>query len=653
MFMQSNLLINEKIWQTYVSSKTDEKLDDKIDPYILQVWSRCRRQHKHDHWSIPHRAKGVTFSSIQKSNAQLLNIGIPSIEDIYDYLENDNCALLLSDETGCTLSFLATPSITSSLLELGIETGMYWREGIIGNNAINSSIHLAKATQTVGFEHYKQALHEFAMYAAPLFDNTGITHGCVALILPISKASPIALALMHSVARDIASQLHAENMLTESNQHLSEVHILLEGVEEGVVAWHPNGKIHYLNQKGATLLGLTVSELGSKIDSVLTLPQQLRQAIKKGKKLDMVETTIESRGKLITLVVSLKIVKNMNNEIDRYIILLYPLDHIRNIVHQHSGNRARLTFDDISTRSDEMRRIVKQAQHAAKGRGPILLHGEDGLDKSHLAQAIHNASSRNKHPFIAINCQAIPKELMATEFLGATFSNDKSSPSKFELAQGGTLFLENVENLSSEVQAALLNLLKTGLLNLINHKILPIDVRIIATSSLNLEQSVSEKYFRRQLLLELQTFDIHIPPLRDRIEDVKEITKRKMAHIEAEQKRTFSIHPDALELLLQYKWPGNHSELRNVIERAANFSDSGEICVKDMPDSFFSLSDIPNGNANPLLSNNLLNTQKNTIIRSAKQCRGRISQMCLDLQIGRTTLWRKLKTFNIDVTDYK
>jgi transcriptional activator for dhaKLM operon len=651
--MQPHFLIDEKIWQTYVSSKTDEKLNVEIDPYILQVWSRCRRQHKHDHWSNPHRAKGVTFSSIQKSKAQLLNIAIPSMEDIYEYLENDNCALLFSDETGCTLSFLTTPTLSSALLDLGIEKGMYWREGIIGNNAINSAMHLAKATQTVGFEHYKQALHGFAMYAAPIFDNTGTTHGCVALILPISKASPIALALIHSAARDIASQLHAENMLTESNQHLSEVHILLEGVEEGVVAWHPTGKIHYLNQKGATLLGLTLSELGSQINSVLTLPQQLRQTIKQGKGLDMVETTIESKGKLITLVVSLKIVKNMKNEVDRYILLLYPLDHIRNLVHQHSGNHARLTFDDISSKSDAMCRIVKQARHVAKGRGPVLLHGEDGLDKSHLAQAIHNASPRHKHPFIAINCQAIPKELMATEFLGAPFSNDKSSPSKFELAQGGTLFLENVENLSSEVQAALLHLLKTGLLNLINHKILPIDVRIIATSNVDLEQSVSEKYFRRQLLLELQTFDIHISPLRDRIEDVVAITARKIAHLEAEKKRTFSIHPDALALLLQYSWPGNHSELRNVIERATNFSDSGEICVKDMPDTVFYLTDMGSANSTQLPSNNLLNVQKNTIICSAKQCRGKISQMCLDLQIGRTTLWRKLKTYNIDVTDYK
>lgn len=651
--MRSRPTLTKEIWHRFVSLPSLEAELPDIDPHLQQVWERCRRQQRHDHWSMPHRAKGITFASIQKSKAPFLNIAVPAIEDIYEYLENDSCAFFICDETGCTLYLCAAPDMQEKLQALGIQEGMYWREGFIGNNAISSAMHLAKATKTAGFEHFKQALHGFAIYAAPIFDGNGSAQGCIALVLPAKEASVSALGLIHSAARDIASQMRAESMLTESNQHLSEVHVLLEGVEEGVLAWYPNGKIHYLNQKGCDLLGLTSSELGKEIGTVLTLPQPVNQAIKHGKELDMIETTIESRGRLTSLVISLKIVRNDQNDTHCYIALLYPLKHIRDLVHQHAGNRARLTFDDIVGSSDAMHRAIRQARHAAKGRGPILLRGEDGLGKSHLAQAIHNASDRHGQPFIAINCQAIPKELMATEFLGSALDGDKASPSKFELAHGGTLFLDQVECLSSEVQAALLHLLKTGLLNRMNGNIVSVDVRIIATSNIDLERYVAEKHFRGQLLLELQTFNIPVSPLRDRLEDVPILAKRKLTHLIAEKKTPLSISQQAMSLLMRYRWPGNHRELRNVIERAANFAQGDIIRDSDLPENIISTSEPVTAGDQTHRSNCLADAEKSTIIRSAVHCRGTISKMCEDLQVSRTTLWRKLKNYGIEVGDYK
>lgn len=645
--------LTKEIWQAFVSQPSVEASLPDMDPHLQQVWARCRRQQRHDHWPVPHRAKGVTFDSILKSKASFLNVAVPAIEDIYEYLENDSCAFLVCDETGCSLYGCATPEMEDKLHALGITEGVYWREGVIGNNAISSAMHLAKATQTTGYEHFKQALHDLAVYAAPVFDGNGSAQGCIALVLPVEKASVSALGLIHSAARDIASQMRAESMLTESNQHLSEVHVLLEGVEEGVLAWYPSGKIHYLNQKGCELLGLTTSESGREINTILALPQCVQQAIRHGKGLDMVETTIECKGKLISLVISLKIVRNDHNETHCYIALLYPLKHIRDLVHQHAGNRARLTFDDIVGVSDAMHRTIRQARHAAKGRGPVLLHGEDGLGKSHLAQAIHNASERRGQPFIAMNCQAIPKELMATEFLGSVQDGDKTSPSKFELAHGGTLFLDQVECLSSEVQAALLHLLKTGLLNRMNGNIIAVDVRIIASSTIDLIQSVEEKHFRGQLLLELQTFDIHIPPLRDRLEDVPTLAERKRRHLEAEKKLSLSISQEAMSYLERYRWPGNHRELRNVIERAANFAHGNIILARDLPDSILHTAEHETTGNQPQYSNNLADAEKSTIIRSAIHCHGIISKMCDDLQISRTTLWRKLKHYGIKMGDYK
>lgn len=146
----------------------------------------------------------------------------------------------------------------------------------------------------------------------------------------------------------------------------------------------------------------------------------------------------------------------------------------------------------------------------------MLLHGEEGLGKAYLAQAIHNASERRDRPFITINCKAIPREAMASEFLGSQAYADKPSISKFELAKGGTLLLENVEYLTHEVQTALLQLLKTGLLNKANQMLVPLDVRLSTTTDVDINQFVEENRFRRHLLYELQSFDIHVPALRER-----------------------------------------------------------------------------------------------------------------------------------------
>ncbi len=185
--MHPRQALTKEIWQAFVTQPSVEARLPDMDPHLQQVWARCRRQQRHDHWSVPHRAKGVTFDSILKSKASFLNVAVPAIEDIYEYLENDSCAFLVCDETGCTLYGCATPEMKDKLHALGIQEGVYWREGVIGNNAISSAMHLAKATQTTGYEHFKQALHDFAVYAAPVFNGNGSAQGCIAWCYPLKK----------------------------------------------------------------------------------------------------------------------------------------------------------------------------------------------------------------------------------------------------------------------------------------------------------------------------------------------------------------------------------------------------------------------------------------------------------------------------------
>lgn len=651
--MNKNHNTSYNTWKNFVQSYSHNNNVHELEPHLVEAWEKCKRRVKYDDWSIPHKAKGPTFDSIKKRSNQLIYITSPIIEDVFEYFENKDCAIILSDETGCTLHMIGTSSLINELQNLGIEHGTYWREGVMGNNAISSSLHLARAVNTVGYDHYNMYLHEWAMYSAPVFNNSGRTIGCVGIIVSSNKSDDSLLPLMHSVAFSIASQISAEDVLYESNKYLTELNILLEGVDEAVLAWRSSGKVHYINNKCTELLGLDSSDLGVHIDKVITLSSRLKQSIKSGKKVDMLETTVECKGKLVTLVSSLRFFRDANGNTERFILLLYPLVHIRNIANQHSGNKAILTFDDIQFESKKMSIVLKKSIQAARSRGPILLRGEDGLDKNQIAQAIHNLSDRHKGPFISINCQAIPKQVISSEFLGDAIIDDRSSPSKFELSNGGTIFLENIEHLDTEVQAALLHLLKTGLLNLLNRNIVPIDVRVIATSNIDLEHAVENKLFRKQLLIELQTYDIAIPPLRHRLNDVDGIVKKKLSFIESEKRRKYTISDDCLNALKLYSWPGNHRELRNVIERAANFSENGQIELKDLPNNIFEDSISVQSESFNDYSNNLSVIQQKAIIRSAKKCNGKIKSMCDDLQIGRTTLWRKIKKYDIELSLYK
>ncbi|WP_375753663.1 dihydroxyacetone kinase operon transcriptional regulator DhaR [Vibrio sp. HN007] len=650
--MMDSIDIAHQNWTKYIAN--DESLDSAgktLDPYLKEVWDRCKRRQRYDHWPPLNYAKGVTLASLKRNKSYLVDIAIPVIEDICEFLENSSSALLITDETGCTLGICASEAMRELLGPYGIYEGVYWREGTMGNNAISSAIGLAQAAKTIGYEHFKQPLHQFASYAAPIFNSQGNILGTVGLITPVELASPTSQGLVYSAAKEIASNLYAEYCLTESNQHLNEVYVLLEGVEEGVLAWDTNGIIHYLNKKGSKLLDLESNKaLGNKIDSIVHLPQRVKLAIENKQELEMFESTVESNQKLITLLMSLRLVKDEQNKVHSYIVLMHPIEHIRQLVHHHSGNLAHLTFDDLVFNSEGMQRVIRLARHAAKGRGSVLLRGEEGLGKADLAQAIHNASERRDKAFIAINCQAIPHVSMTAEFLGSDADSDNPFPSKFELANGGTLFLDHIEYLTSEVQAALLHLLKTGLVNRLDHTVVPVDIRIIATSDSELSQHVDEKRFGRQLMYELQAFDIEIPPLRERPDDIPTLVSRYLKFLRGDTGTNVSLDDETITQLTHYSWPGNNRELRSALERALSFSDGETITLNDLPDSVLSGAGNQTGGTDTCMT--LADIEKQAILNAAKRCKGKPGKMCSELEINRTTLWRKLKSYEINLEEY-
>ncbi|MDF5203475.1 sigma 54-interacting transcriptional regulator, partial [Vibrio parahaemolyticus] len=199
------------------------------------------------------------------------------------------------------------------------------------------------------------------------------------------------------------------------------------------------------------------------------------------------------------------------------------------------------------------------------------------------AMAIHNESTYKEGPFITLNCRSINTEQLVKETLG--YDEGQGMPSKFELAHGGTLFLDKVEYLSPDLQAVLLKLLKTGLVSRSDSlRLIPVDFQLITSTASEISEYVTQRSFGRQLYYEISSNELRIPPLRKRKEDIEFLVQQLISHYERRHNVTISIEPVALEALMNFRWSGNNSELRNRTERILLNRSSNLIKLNDIPE---------------------------------------------------------------------
>jgi DNA-binding NtrC family response regulator len=355
-------------------------------------------------------------------------------------------------------------------------------------------------------------------------------------------------------------------------------------------------------------------------------------------------------------------------------------DELQRIRHSREG---RLTFADIITRSETMAAVLRTAQKAASSSIPVLVEGESGVGKELFARAIHGSSERKSKPFVAVNCGAIPDNLVESilfghekgAFTGAT----ERHMGKFVEASGGTLFLDEVGELPLAAQVKLLRALQEGTVEAVGgRKPVKVDVRIISATNRKLLDLVKSGAFREDLFYRLHVLPLTIPPLRMRREDVPHLLRHFLARFAAEENRTITgISGEAVAHLSQLDWPGNIRQLENTVYRAVVMSESDLLGLPDFPQTVgLAVSDSQLADSEPLIvapstapamvsgseipiaplaaagSLAMLNAtgevrplddMENEIIRFAiSHYRGQMSEVARRLKIGRSTLYRKL-----------
>jgi DNA-binding NtrC family response regulator len=323
--------------------------------------------------------------------------------------------------------------------------------------------------------------------------------------------------------------------------------------------------------------------------------------------------------------------------------------HQRRLLREGKVEKAQVERDHnrIVGRSRPMIEVFKLVAKVAQGRSTVLVRGESGVGKELVARAIHSESSRRDHAFVAVNCAAIPEQLLESELFGhvrgsfTTAVADK--PGLFEEAASGTLFLDEVGDMSLAVQAKLLRAIETQEVKRVGGNVpTKVDVRILAATNKPLEELVKEGEFREDLFFRLNVVTIEVPPLRERKEDIPLLAEHFLAReAHANDKRVLGITPETLELLLDYPWPGNVRELAHVIERAVALSGKPLLLPEDLP---------PNVRPDP---NKRLRTldevERDYILEVLRETRGNKQTAAQILHIDRKTLQRKAQRYKIEI----
>src|SRR5882757_1800843 len=261
-------------------------------------------------------------------------------------------------------------------------------------------------------------------------------------------------------------------------------------------------------------------------------------------------------------------------------------DELARVKRSQSGT---LSFKDIVTRSPKMQAVLRNAEKAAASAIPVLIEGESGVGKELIARAIHGQSERRAKPFVALNCGAIPENLVESILFGHekgsfTGATEKHS-GKFLEASGGTLFLDEVGELPMAAQVKLLRAIQEGEVEPVGgRKPVKVDVRIISATNRNLIEDVKHGRFREDLFYRLHVFPISVPPLRERTEDIPDLVRHFLARIAAEEgKRVRAISGEALTLLGRHRWPGNVRQLENTVFRAVVLAEGDTISTGEFP----------------------------------------------------------------------
>jgi len=607
------------------------------DAIVQDSWSRCRAFGL-NHQSAPAfdqlPAAGIAqlldrhHSLVQTTHQEVL----PYYENI---LSNSNCLIMLADNQGQVLTSWGTQRFIEPNLARGFQAGASWVERASGTNAIGTALACEQAVHIEHDEHFLKANRFMTGSAAPIFD----AERKVIAVLDVSSDSYLppshTLGMVKMMSQTVENRLilnlfHGQHFQLTFNTGLNN----LDSQWAGLLIFDESGQVLSANRRADNLLGVRLSRVSVESLFKVSLLELINQP-------DGLPFALQTSGRN-RFQCLLKRPKQA--PIQARVFTETRTAETRTaepkVVLPTAISLSTLHFGD-----SRVEKAVRQAERLLEKDIPLLIHGETGVGKEVFVKALHQASSRSKQAFIAVNCAAIPAELVESELFGYekgafTGANQKGSIGLIRKADKGTLFLDEIGDMPLPTQARLLRVLQERCVQPVgSSELFPVDLRIISATNRSLREQVQLGRFREDLYYRIGGLTLELPPLRERSD--KQALFKRLWEQHREPSQWAGLSREVLDLFERHPWPGNLRQVSSVMQVALAMAEEQPIRPEHLPDDFFvDLEMEPVEVAEPLGID--LNDAE-ALNRELQLAGGNISHLARRLGVSRNTLYKRLR----------
>ena len=626
---------------------------DLLDPLIIRSWERCRRfglddnLHTTQSSLVQDPLDRVALKTEQDRNRQLLNLGRPVMEHVFEQIRDSGSMVVLADSGGLLLETVGDADFLDKAGRVALSAGASWDEVLRGTNAIGTALAEESAVEIRGQEHYLSSNGFLTCCASPIFGPEGRLIG----VLDISgdyrgyQSHTLGLVRVSSAMMEkrLFESLHGRDLMVRFHPRPE----YLGSLKEGIVALSPEGLVLAINRQGLEILGLRRFDVVNR-DFALVFENNLSPLVDRHR----LHPTVpgEIRVGRQTLAVQFSGHIPSAQRVGRVIEEASVVDarfEAKSLDRPQKSTKAML-LDQLNTGDEQLDRAIHRAKRIVDHDIPLLIQGESGVGKELFAKAFHESSQRRSRAFVALNCASIPETLIESELFGYqggafTGARKEGVIGKIQQADGGTLFLDEIGDMPLSLQARLLRVLQERVVTPLGcHKMIPVNIALVCATHCNLREALADGKFREDLYYRLNGLSVTLPPLRER-SDFPALVGRLLADHAA----TIRISAPAMQVMADYHWPGNIRQLNNVIRLAVALLDDGEAVITEahLPDDVFESKPIiktkllPEATAN---TGKLENLNLQAINQAMIACHGNVSAAARQLGISRNTLYRKL-----------
>lgn len=458
--------------------------------------------------------------------------------------------------------------------------------------------------------------------------------------------------------------VHTEKQQAEELRELyNRSRALLESIADGLLAVDREGGVAEVNTMAARIFGLQQEALkGRAIDELAEDTPPLSEWLRKGEQFSQRVITLNAASGRVAVMANLQPVLDAEAQVSGAVLIFREMGEVGRLVNRVIGVQRTFAFEDIIGISPIIEKTKELARVAAGTSSNILIQGETGTGKEVFAQAIHNSSAFSEGPFLAVNCAALPRDLIESELFGYvegafTGASKKGRLGKFELASGGTLFLDEIGEIPLEVQVKLLRVLQEkAIVRVGGERTIPVNCRMITATNRDLHRAVAEQQFRQDLLYRLDVITIEVPPLRVRKEDIPLFVTRFVKNFaERNRKIVAGVEPAVLEKLAMHEWPGNVRQLENAIEHAVALARGRLLQWEDLPAHLQSAlageeAGQESQEAFARARQNYESSLRKLYLEALRTEQGDVAKAARLLDVSRATFYRRLRRYGLDIS---